>query len=77
MILTPPSMVGVQAILVAASAASYRLTKRSIYMANHFGFGPIKEVAWLFAGIFATMVPVWDYLARHAESLGLTNPLQF
>jgi len=77
-ILTPPSLIGVrEAILVAAAFTSYRLTSPAIYGANHFTFGPIKEVAWLFAGIFATMVPVLDYLALHAGSLGLTHPLQF
>jgi Na+/H+ antiporter NhaD/arsenite permease-like protein len=77
-ILTPNSFVGVrEAVLLAAAIASHRLTRREIYTANHFTFGPIKEVAWLFAGIFATMVPVLDYLALHAKSLGLTQPLQF
>jgi Na+/H+ antiporter NhaD/arsenite permease-like protein len=77
-ILTPKSLIGLrEVILLGAAIASYRLTRRKIYTANRFTFGPIKEVAWLFAGIFATMVPVLDYLAIHAGSLGLTKPLQF
>jgi Na+/H+ antiporter NhaD/arsenite permease-like protein len=77
-ILTPASLSGVrEVVLLAAAIASYRLTRKEIYAANHFTFGPIKEVAWLFAGIFATMVPVLDYLTLHAGSLGLHQPLQF
>ncbi len=37
----------------------------------------MKEVAWLFAGIFATMAPALDLLARHAGSLGIREPIQF
>jgi Na+/H+ antiporter NhaD/arsenite permease-like protein len=77
-ILMPPSLVGMREIvLLAAAFASYRLTSRDILAANHFTFGPIREIAWLFAGIFATMIPALDYLALHANSLGLTQPIQF
>ena len=38
---------------------------------------PIKEVAWLFPGIFATMIPALEYLQLHAASLGLHSELQF
>jgi Na+/H+ antiporter NhaD/arsenite permease-like protein len=77
-ILIPSSWIGVREIVLwAAAVASFRLTKPAVYAANHFTFGPIKEVAWLFAGIFATMVPVLDYLSLHAGSLGLTQPVQF
>jgi Na+/H+ antiporter NhaD/arsenite permease-like protein len=77
-IFTPPALIGVrETVLIAAAFASYWTTSAKIYAANHFTFGPIKEVAWLFAGIFATMVPVLDYLSSNAGSLGLTQPLQF
>lgn len=77
-IFTPPTLIGVrELVLVAASFASYRMTTPRIHAANQFTFGPIKEVAWLFAGIFATMVPVLDYLSINAASLGLREPLQF
>lgn len=66
-----------EAIMVAAAAASFFTTSRSVHAANAFTFGPIKEVAWLFLGIFATMVPALDYLGRHAGDLGITTPLQF
>ncbi len=69
---------GLREILMGAGAiGSYYTTRRPIHKANHFSFGPIKEVAWLFAGIFATMVPALDYLEVHASALGITQPMHF
>ncbi len=68
---------GSEAILVGAAVASYVFTGRQIHESNHFNFAPIKEVAWLFAGIFATMVPALDYLQVHAEEIGLSTPMHF
>ncbi len=65
------------AIMIAAAVASYLTTRKSIHESNDFNFEPIKEVAWLFVGIFATMIPALDYLERHASSLGLHTPMQF
>jgi Na+/H+ antiporter NhaD/arsenite permease-like protein len=77
-ILIPPSLVGLrEVLLIGAAVASYRLTKRHVYAANQFTFGPIKEVAWLFAGIFATMVPGPRLLSFHAVGSGVTQPLHF
>lgn len=64
-------------IMAAAAIVSHRRTAQPIHDANHFSFGPIKEVAWLFAGIFMTMLPALDYLQLHAASLGLRSPQQF
>jgi Na+/H+ antiporter NhaD/arsenite permease-like protein len=57
--------------IVMASAAflSWYLTPRITHERNDFTFAPIKEVAWLFLGIFATMVPALDYLEHHAPQL--------
>jgi Na+/H+ antiporter NhaD/arsenite permease-like protein len=44
---------------------------------NSFGFGPIVEVAILFAGIFITMVPALALLEQHGRALGLDAPWQF
>jgi Na+/H+ antiporter NhaD/arsenite permease-like protein len=44
---------------------------------NHFNLHPIKEVAWLFFGIFGTMIPALDYLQLHSDTLGVETPLQF
>src|SRR5439155_4421022 len=46
------------AILVRMRAASWRTTPRRVREENHFTWEPIKEVAILFAGIFATIIPV-------------------
>ena len=66
-----------EALMVAAAAGSYFTTNRAIHEANHFSFAPIAEVAWLFLGIFATMVPALDYLQHHAAQLGLSLPEHF
>ncbi len=64
-------------ILVVSAFTAYRITPQRIHQANHFNFNPIKEVAWLFAGIFMTMIPALDYLQLHAAALGLNAPAQF
>lgn len=45
-------------VLVAATMASLMLTPREIRQRNDFTYHPIREVAILFAGIFATLIPV-------------------
>jgi Na+/H+ antiporter NhaD/arsenite permease-like protein len=61
-------------ILMAVSAvASYFTTPNRIHNSNDFTFAPIKEVAFLFLGIFATMVPALDYLAIHSQEIGITS----
>lgn len=66
-----------EAVMIAAGIGSYITTPRPIHEANDFNFEPIKEVAWLFLGIFATMMPALDYLQAHAPSLGLSTEWQF
>ncbi|MDR1146067.1 MAG: sodium:proton antiporter [Verrucomicrobiales bacterium] len=66
-----------EALMVAAAAAAYCTTPRAMRVANGFNFQPIREVAWLFAGIFATMMPALAYLKAHAAGLGLGSPLTF
>ena len=61
-----------EAIMVAAALGSYFTTREDIHEANHFNFHPIKEVAILFIGIFATMMPALDWLQAHAGDMG--NP---
>jgi Na+/H+ antiporter NhaD/arsenite permease-like protein len=46
------------AIFVAVTFASLALTDSHYREANGFSWGPIKEVAKLFAGIFVTIIPV-------------------
>lgn len=66
-----------EAIMVAAALGSWFTTRREIHEANDFTFAPVKEVAWLFLGIFATMIPALQYLQMHAASLGLQSEWQF
>ncbi|MEI7955192.1 MAG: sodium:proton antiporter [Verrucomicrobiota bacterium] len=66
-----------EALMGLAALASYRFTPASVHHSNDFTFAPIKEVAWLFIGIFATMVPVLDYLQLHSRSLGIDTELTF
>ena len=64
-------------LMVLAAAGSYATTKHEIHKNNEFNFIPIKEVAILFAGIFATMIPALDWLEMNAATLGIVTPGQF
>ncbi|MBS0609537.1 MAG: sodium:proton antiporter, partial [Proteobacteria bacterium] len=44
--------------LIAVTLASLALTPRQVHADNQFGWGPMQEVAKLFAGIFLTIIPV-------------------
>jgi Na+/H+ antiporter NhaD/arsenite permease-like protein len=66
-----------ETIMISAAAASFRFARKDALEANGFNFHPIQEVAFLFAGIFITMVPALDWLSMNAPSLGITTPGQF
>ncbi len=66
-----------EAIMLLAAAGSYITTKKEIHKKNEFTFLPIKEVAILFLGIFATMVPALDWLEMHSASIGISSAGQF
>jgi Na+/H+ antiporter NhaD/arsenite permease-like protein len=63
-----------EAVMIAAAVASYFTTRRSIHAANNFTFHPVREVAVLFAGIFATMIPALDWLELNAGPWLGPNP---
>lgn len=63
--------------LLAMAALSLATTPRALRRENGFAWGPILEVAILFAGIFATMMPALEVLAARGARLGLTEPWQF
>ena len=44
--------------MVAVALISLALTPRAVHEANQFSWGPMQEVAKLFAGIFLTIIPV-------------------
>ena len=64
-------------VMVSLAALSYWRTPVSYHKHNHFDFGPIREVAILFAGIFVTMVPALGLVHDRAASMGITRPWQF
>jgi len=66
-----------EGLMAGAALLSYVTTSRETHAANGFTFAPIKEVSWLFAGIFATMLPALDYLDFHASQLGISTPMHF
>lgn len=58
-----------EGIMVGAAGASWFLTGRAVHEANEFSFRPIMEVAVLFFGLFATMMPMLDRLRNVGGSL--------
>lgn len=66
------------AILVALLLGSWRSTPRSVHEKNGYTWGPIQEVAILFAAIFATIIPVIAMLrAGEAGAMaGLIRPVK-
>ncbi|MCX7834448.1 MAG: sodium:proton antiporter [bacterium] len=64
-------------IQLSAAFFSYRFTSHKIHHDNDFTFHPIKEVALLFVGIFATMIPALQYLELHASEMGIQTPGMF
>ncbi len=57
-------------IMFAVVYLSYKNADKEILKANEFDFEPIKEVAYLFVGIFATMIPALQIIAHEARVLG-------
>ena len=66
-----------ETVMIGAAVASYYLTPKVVHAENHFSFGPIKEVAFLFVGIFVTMMPALGYLEQHGREFGVTKPIQY
>jgi len=54
------------AALAGIGLVSLRITPRALRAANQFSWAPIREVAWLFAGIFLTMIPALEILRAGA-----------
>ncbi len=66
-----------EVLMFIAALASKLSTKPYIYERNEFNYGPIKEVAILFVGIFSTMVPALNYLSHHSDQMPLKTPGQY
>jgi len=66
-----------EGLLAGLAVASMALTNRDLRERNRFTFGPIIEVAVLFAGIFITMTPALLILNANGAQLGLRKPWQY
>jgi Na+/H+ antiporter NhaD/arsenite permease-like protein len=66
-----------EVILVLLAVFSLVCGPKGARSANHFHWSPIVEVAVLFAGIFATMIPALALLEARGASIGLTHPWQY
>ncbi len=58
-----------EGLMLAAAAIAFFTTPKAVHAANEFSFHPVIEVAVLFAGIFATMIPALAWLDRHPAAL--------
>jgi Na+/H+ antiporter NhaD/arsenite permease-like protein len=63
--------------MLAMALLSYQTTPESVHDRNEFSLGPIREVAILFAGIFATMIPALVVLQQNGAALGVDEPWEF
>ena len=55
-------------IMLSCGYASYRLASKEALDGNEFNFEPIKEVAFIFIGIFGTMMPALELVGNYAQS---------
>ena len=65
------------AVMGLMGLLSLVLTPRHLRQANGFHWGPIVEVAILFAGLFVSMVPALEWLKAHGKDFGVTQPWQY
>ena len=66
-----------EGLLLAIAAVSYASTDPATRRANTFTFGPIVEVAILFAGIFVTMIAPLEILNARGGAIGLERPWHY
>jgi Na+/H+ antiporter NhaD/arsenite permease-like protein len=66
-----------EVLMWSAAMGSYFTTRHEVHKKNEFNFLPLREVAILFLGIFATMIPALDWLEMNAPLLGIETPAQF
>jgi len=66
-----------ESLVILTALGSYLGTPKRIREANNFTLAPVKEVGWLFLGIFGTMIPVLEFMEHSAGRLGLNSDLTF
>eukprot|EP01132_Coremiostelium_polycephalum_P000248 gene248-328_t len=57
-----------EVILFILAGLSYKYANQFALQNNHFAWGPIREVAFLFIGIFGTMIPALTFIGHFAQS---------
>jgi len=55
-------------IMFTAGFLSYRMASKDALKGNDFNFEPIREVAFIFIGIFGTMMPALELVGNYAQS---------
>jgi Na+/H+ antiporter NhaD/arsenite permease-like protein len=63
--------------MLLMSALSLLFTPKPLRKENEFTWHPIVEVAVVFAGIFATMIPALQILNARGAEFGLSHPWQY
>ncbi|NQV42835.1 MAG: sodium:proton antiporter [Candidatus Marinimicrobia bacterium] len=58
-------------IMFSVAFLAYKTGDREALRGNEFNFEPIKEVAFLFVGIFATMIPALQLIGAFAKEHGV------
>ncbi len=62
-----------EVIMFSMCYVGYRFCKKEALLKNEFSFEPIREVGWLFLGIFACMVPalalISNFASQNADTL--------
>ena len=64
-------------LMLMVAMISYFFTPQRVFEANEFSWRPLIEVAWIFLGIFGTMIPVLDYVEFHASDFHLASDARF
>jgi Na+/H+ antiporter NhaD/arsenite permease-like protein len=70
-VLSVPSLV-----MILAALGSYWATRPEVHEANDFHLDPVKEVGFLFIGIFLTMMPALQLL-QSGSLIQLSSPLSY
>jgi len=66
-----------EGVVLSMAILSLFFTTHLVRESNNFTWEPIKEVSYLFLGIFITMVPCLLYLETNAKTFNVTSPHQF
>lgn len=57
-----------ESVMLITAYAAYRTSDRACLKGNGFNFEPIKEVAFLFIGVFGTMMPALQLISEYART---------